>query len=92
MAIGRRYRLLVLALLLLAIAIGAGSKWWQNHQIRHAIAEIEAEMAAGRHAIAARRLTELLTWAPVVTRRPICWESASRLRGHIEQAEKAWKG
>ena len=56
--------------------------WRQNHQIRHAIAEIEVEMAAGRHAIAARRLTELLVWAPGC-------DQAAYLLGVCEQTRRA---
>ena len=92
MVMGRRLWWLVLALLVLgiAIAIGAGSMWWQNHQIRHAITEIEAEMAAGRHAIAARRLTELLTRAPGSDEASYLLGVCEQTRGHTELAEKAW--
>src|ERR1700728_4589101 len=92
MAMGRRGRwlILALALLVLGIAIGAGSKWWQNHQIRHSITEINAEMAAGRHAIAARRLAELLTWAPGCDEAAYMLGVSEQTRGHTEQAGKAW--
>jgi tetratricopeptide (TPR) repeat protein len=92
MAMGRRRRWLIraVAILVSGIAIGAGSKWWQNHQIRHSITEINAEIAAGRHAIAARRLTELLTWAPGCDEAAYLLGVSEQARGRTEQAEKAW--
>ena len=72
----RRWLILAVAILVQGIAIGAGSKWWQHHQIRHSITEIKAEIAAGRHAIAACRLTELLTWAPGYTGLAITFPSS----------------
>ncbi len=86
----RRWLIVAVAILVLGIAILAGSKWWQNHQIRHSITEIKAEIAAGRHAIAAHRLTELLTWAPGCDEAGYLLGVSEQARGRTEQAEKAW--
>ena len=42
------------------VPIAGGWRMWENRRNRHAISEIESEMAAGRHAIAAHGLTQLL--------------------------------
>jgi enediyne biosynthesis protein E4 len=90
MVIGWRYRWFVLAIVVLGMTIVAGSLWWRSHQLRQAIREIEIEMAAGRHAIAARRLNELLIRAPGYDKAAYLLGVCEQTRGHTEPAEKAW--
>jgi tetratricopeptide (TPR) repeat protein len=80
----------VLTLLLAGTTIGAGWLWWQDRRVRHAISEIEAEMAAGRHGIAARRLTQLLASAPGCDQAAYLLGVCERTRRRNREAERAW--
>lgn len=80
----------VFALFLTATAIGAGWLWRQDHQVRREIAEIEGEMAAGRHGIAARRLTEFLYQTPDNDQANYLLGTCAKARGHYPQALLAW--
>ena len=64
MAVGRRHWWLALALLATLVLTACGWKWLESRRYRHVMAEIKAEMADGRHAIAARNLTYLLASGP----------------------------
>jgi enediyne biosynthesis protein E4 len=90
MAIGRRHWWWVLAIVLLGATIVAGWRWWQGHRLRHAITEIESEMAAGRHGIAARRLTELPASASGYDEAAYLLGACERSRGRNHEAEQAW--
>jgi thioredoxin-like negative regulator of GroEL len=87
---GRRNAWLALALSLAGLSIGVGWRWWQGHRLRRAIGEIEAEMAAGRHAVAARDLMGLLKSDPGCDQAAYLLGTCERARGRIEQAERAW--
>ena len=81
---------LVLALVIAAIALVGGWKWWQYRQYRHAIKGIEAEMAAGRHAIAAQALTELAASSGDSDEGSYLLGVCERARGRGEAAAGAW--
>jgi enediyne biosynthesis protein E4 len=91
MVMGRRSWLLVLALLLAVTSIGSGWIWWQDHRLRHTLAEIEADMAAGRHSIAGRRLTEILASKPGCDQAAYLLGVCERTRGRYRDAEIAWQ-
>jgi hypothetical protein len=90
MGMGRRHGWWVLVLFLAVVTIGAGSLWWQSRSVRHAIAEIEAEMAAGRHAIAARRLNQLLLGAFTNDQAAYLLGVCEQARGRTQAADQAW--
>ncbi len=90
MALGRRRLWLLVAIILCGMTIGTGWLWFKGHRVRHAIKEIEAEMAAGRHGIAARRLTELLASAPGCDQAAYLLGVCERTRGRNEASDQAW--
>ena len=59
--VGRRWRWLSAIVVAAGLILG-GRAWWIDHHYRAAMAEIEAEIVAGRYAIACRNLNALLTW------------------------------
>jgi enediyne biosynthesis protein E4 len=91
MVMGRRRWWLMLALVLVGTTIGAGWIWWQDHHRRHAIAEIEADMAAGRHGIAGRRLIALLASNPGSDQAAYLLGVCELTRGRNRDAELAWE-
>jgi tetratricopeptide (TPR) repeat protein len=90
MAMGRRHWWLLLALILACMTIGAGWLWLKGRRVRYAITEIEVEMTAGRHATAARRLIQLLAWAPGCDQAAYLLGTCERIRGRNQEAEQAW--
>ncbi len=78
------------AILLLAASIGGGWLWHRDHQTRQEIAEIETEIAAGRHALAARRLTQFLDQNPGHDQAAYLLGTCEKARGHNDQALEAW--
>ena len=90
MALGRRHWWLLVALVVAGMTIGAVWLWLKGRHVRYAITEIEAEMAAGRHGIAARRLTELLASTPGCDQAAYLLGVCERTRGRNQAAEEAW--
>ena len=60
----RRRWLPLLALLCGAGLVWCGWGWWTDHRYQSAMAVIETEIMAGRHASACRNLERLLLWKP----------------------------
>lgn len=80
------------AILLLAASIGGGWLWHRDHQTRQEIAEIETEIAAGRHALAARRLTQFLDQNPGHDQAAYLLGTCEKARGHNDQASRPGPG
>ncbi len=55
--------LLLLGVLAVGL-VGLGSRAWDVSRYRAALAEAKADIRAGRHTTAARKLNELLAWKP----------------------------
>jgi thioredoxin-like negative regulator of GroEL len=90
MAKARRHWQLVLALLSTGVMLGCGWKWWQGRRYRDAKMAIEAEMAAGRHAIAARNLTQLMSWSSDSDEAAYLLGICEQARGRNQAATEAW--
>jgi enediyne biosynthesis protein E4 len=87
---GRLYRWWVLAILLAGLGVAGGWRWWTNRKFRLAIAEINAQMAAGRRGMAARGLTSLLSSTPDPDRVAYLLGACERSRGRADAADEAW--
>jgi tetratricopeptide (TPR) repeat protein len=70
--------------------IGCGWKWWEIRRFRHAMTEIEAEMGAGRHGIAARNLAQLMVWSPDSDQAAYLLGVCERARRRNQAAAAAW--
>lgn len=90
MTTGRRHWRLMLALLSTGVMLGCGWKWWEGRRYRDAKMAIEAEMAAGRHAIAARSLTQLMTWSSDADEAGYLLGICEQRRGRYQAAADAW--
>jgi enediyne biosynthesis protein E4 len=87
---GRRNWWLVLALLCTGVMLGCGWKWWEGRCYRRAKMAIEAEMAAGRHAIAARNLIQLMAWSSDSDEAAYLLGICEQARGRNQGADEAW--
>jgi thioredoxin-like negative regulator of GroEL len=87
---GRRNWWLVLALLSTGVMLGCGWKWWEGRRYRRAKMAIEAEMAAGRHAIAARNLIQLMAWSSDSDEAAYLLGICEQARGRNQGADEAW--
>jgi enediyne biosynthesis protein E4 len=91
MIVARRRAWLALAALLIALAtIVGGWTAWENRRYRDAITAIEAEMAAGRHAIAARTLSQLTAWNDDSDEAAYLLGVCEKARGRYPAAADAW--
>jgi enediyne biosynthesis protein E4 len=92
MARGRRHWGLALALALIASAglVWCAWTWRQSRVYGGTMAEIKAEMAAGRHAIAARNLTELIAHNPGSDEAAYLLGVCEQARGRNQAAAAAW--
>jgi len=81
---------LVLALVVTGVLSGCGWKWWESRRSRNAMTEIESEMAAGRHGIAARNLTQLMAWNPDSDQAAYLLGICEQARGRNQAAAAAW--
>jgi tetratricopeptide (TPR) repeat protein len=87
---GHRHRILVLALVAAVGLIWCGWTWRESRIRRAAIAAIEAEIAANRHAIAARSLTQLIAQGPDDDEANYLLGVCEQARGRDEPAAVAW--
>ena len=86
-----RRRALGVGLLVGAGLIVGGWIWWSDRRYKHAMLEIEDQMARGRYSAACRNLEALLERkADVNGGLRYLLGSCELARGHIEAAEKAW--
>jgi tetratricopeptide (TPR) repeat protein len=80
--------------LLLAVVTGvllwSGWRWWEVRRYRRALAEIEEEIENGRHATAARKLTDLLAWQPDSDEALCLLGKCEMARGRSQAADEAW--
>ncbi len=90
LAIARRRVWLVGALVVAGVAIAGGWTGWQNRRYRQTIAAVEGEMAAGRHAIAARRLMELQARTAGSDEAAYLLGVCEKARGRNQAALEAW--
>ena len=86
----RRNGWLALALLVSGVTIGCGWTSWENRWYRNAIADIKADMAAGRYAVAARGLAQLATQAARPDEAAYLLGVCEQARGRNDQAIEAW--
>jgi thioredoxin-like negative regulator of GroEL len=89
-AISRRWWLVVPAFLVAALLAVGGWIFWDVARYQAALNEISADMGAGRHGLAARRLGELLASKPGSDDLLYLLGVCERTRGQAELAEKAW--
>ena len=87
---GWRHWRWLLVIVLAGISIAIGLRWWQARQFRHAIAEIESIMAAGRYPLAAHRLNEMLIADPGCDEAAYQLGVCERARGRTKEADHAW--
>ena len=92
MTSGRRHWGLALAVALIAAAglVWCAWTWRQGRVYGGTMAEIKAEMAAGRHAIAARNLTECIAHNPGTDEAAYLLGVCEQARGRNPAAEAAW--
>jgi tetratricopeptide (TPR) repeat protein len=88
---GSPWKWLVPLLALGAALPGLGWRWWELHRFRAAMAEVRAEVRAGRHATARRKLSEVLAWKPDCDEALYLLGSSEKTIGRIESAEAAWQ-
>jgi thioredoxin-like negative regulator of GroEL len=86
----RRRWLLALGLACAGVLVWGGSLWWTARRYRAAIAAIEAEIASGRFAIAARDLAKLLAWKPDSDEAAYLLGTCEQARGRPDEAEGAF--
>jgi enediyne biosynthesis protein E4 len=90
-AVPRRMIGRILLCTLFAGVVACGSyRAWSVGRLRRAMAEIDADMAAGRTALAARKLTAVLAWKPDADRALYLLGSCEQARGRLDEAAKAW--
>jgi tetratricopeptide (TPR) repeat protein len=80
----------VLALFCAGALVWGGWAWWTTRRYRTAIAAIEAEIASGRFAIAARDLVELLAWKPGSDEAAYLLGTCEQARGRTDDALEAF--
>jgi enediyne biosynthesis protein E4 len=86
----RRWRLMLIAGLAIALLVFGCAKWWENRQYRRAMARVHDEMEQGLHALAARDLVALLARDPG-SDEPRYWLGVcERARGRPEAAADVW--
>jgi tetratricopeptide (TPR) repeat protein len=86
----RRWRLVLPVILIAAILSVGGWRSWQVWQYQNALAQVNAQMAAGRHAVAARNLVSLLAWKPGSDEAIYLLGVCERARGRADAAAEAW--
>jgi enediyne biosynthesis protein E4 len=85
----RLTRLLILAASALILICGVW-RWWEVRRYRTAMAEIQAQMGAGQHNIAARNLIALLAWKPDSDQAAYLLGNCEQARGRTNEAAEAW--
>jgi enediyne biosynthesis protein E4 len=83
-------RRVVLALLCAAAVLWGGWSGWMDWHYQTAMAEISTEVAAGRYAIAARDLAELLASKPDSDEAAYLLGACEQARGRNQAAVEAW--
>jgi tetratricopeptide (TPR) repeat protein len=74
-----------------AVFMGAvGLRWVQNRRFQATIAEVNSDMAAGRYAIAARRLSPLVASSTEPDNAAYLLGLCERGRGRFDDADGAW--
>jgi tetratricopeptide (TPR) repeat protein len=81
--------LLPLAVLAVGLA-GAGWRWWDVSRYRAALAEAKADIRAGRHATAARKLNDLLAWKTDCDEAFYLLGTCEKAKGRFDAAQEAW--
>ena len=90
MAIARRHRRLVLLVLIIVATVWCASIGWEGRRYRTAMAEIQAEMSAGRHATAARNLIQLIDRNPGADEPKYILGVCEQARGRNQPAADVW--
>ncbi len=70
--------------------LGAGWRWREVRRYRAALAEAKADIRAGRHTTAARKLNDLLTWKPDCDEAFYLLGSCEKAKGRFDSAQEAW--
>jgi enediyne biosynthesis protein E4 len=86
----RRWRLVAALAVVAGLLLWAGWKWWEIQSYRRAMAEIDYDMGAGRHALAARKLAAILARNPRSDDAAYLLGKCEKARGRIDEASLAW--
>jgi tetratricopeptide (TPR) repeat protein len=86
----RPWRLALLTFSIVAILSAAGWRYWQVRRYQGAMAEVNGQMAAGRHGLAARNLAALLAWKPGSDEAIYLLGVCERARERPDAAAEAW--
>ena len=86
----RRWSLVALAVIVAGSLFSVGGTWWDTRNYRLAMAEIEKDVDAGRHALAARKLAAILAWKPGSAHARYLLGTCEKARGRLEAASEAW--
>jgi tetratricopeptide (TPR) repeat protein len=86
----RVWALVLMAAFIVAALLLGGWRLREVQRYQTAIEEIEAQIAAGRHGLAARSLDSLLAWKPGLVEAVYLRGVCERARGRPEAAFEAW--
>ncbi len=90
-ATSRRWWRLVLPAVLIAMALSLGGwRLWEVGRYQRALAQINQQIAAGRHGLAVRNLVSLLARKPDSDEAIYLLGACERARGRPQEADEAW--
>lgn len=88
--IQKRWKWIAVLTVVAGLLSWLGWNWWENQRYRHALAEINADIEAGRNGLAVRKLTAILEWSPGSDDAAYLLGTCEKARGRIEAASEAW--
>jgi thioredoxin-like negative regulator of GroEL len=86
----RRWKLVLSLAAIAGVLLFGGWRLLRMRRYRTALAEIREKIQTGRHGVAARQLTELLTWEPGSDEAAYLLGLCEKVRGRSEAAAAAW--